>query len=237
MVRKTTFALLLLLAFFLFTSCTPVQSDTPLPQVITISRQTATPPSATLTPLVFTATSSHTEEPVWYTVVEGDSLWSIARSFGVTIEALAAKNALIDPNNIFPGQVLLIPDQTEAIPVMEVTNKRILVILSQQMVYAYEGETLVADFLVSTGVAEHPTVTGTFYIYSKLELALMTGEDYYLPDVPWTMYFYQGYSFHGTYWHHNFGTPMSHGCINMFTPDAEWLYYWAPFGTKVTVVP
>ncbi|MBZ5574334.1 MAG: L,D-transpeptidase, partial [Acidobacteriia bacterium] len=33
-----------------------------------------------------------------------------------------------------------------------------------------------------------------------------------LPNVPYTQYFYQGYGLHGTYWHHNFGTPMSHGC-------------------------
>jgi lipoprotein-anchoring transpeptidase ErfK/SrfK len=49
------------------------------------------------------------------------------------------------------------------------------------------------------------------------------------------MYFYQGYGTHGTYWHTNFGQPMSHGCVNMTIGDAQWLYNWAPVGTLVVV--
>jgi len=107
--------------------------------------------------------------------------------------------------------------------------------LSQQMVYAYEGNVVVNGFLVSTGTWQHPTVTGQYYIYIKLLYANMSGPGYYLPNVPYTMYFYKGYALHGTYWHHNFGTPMSHGCVNLSTPDAEWLYYWASIGTLVNV--
>ena len=107
--------------------------------------------------------------------------------------------------------------------------------LSQQMLYAYEGNVLVASFLVSTGVPAYPTVTGQFHIYVKYLSTLMTGVGYYLPNVPYTMYFYKSYGIHGTYWHHNFGHPMSHGCVNMYTPDAEWLYYWASVGTLVNI--
>jgi hypothetical protein len=107
--------------------------------------------------------------------------------------------------------------------------------LSQQMLYAYEGNTIVASFLVSTGVPAYPTVTGQYHIYIKLVSTLMAGPGYYLPDVPYTMYFYKGYGIHGTYWHNNFGHPMSHGCVNMYTPDAEWLFYWASEGMLVNV--
>ena len=107
--------------------------------------------------------------------------------------------------------------------------------ISAQQVIAYEGNTPIRTFIVSTGVAAHPTVIGRFHIYVKLRYDLMTGPGYYLPNVPYVMYFYQGYSLHGTYWHHNFGTPMSHGCVNMYTPDAEWIYYWASVGTLVNV--
>ena len=107
--------------------------------------------------------------------------------------------------------------------------------LSQQMLYAYEDNTIVASFLVSTGVSQFPTVTGQFHTYIKLLYTLMAGDGYYLPDVPYTMYFYKGYGIHGTYWHNNFGHPMSHGCVNMYTPDAEWLYYWAPLGILVNI--
>jgi lipoprotein-anchoring transpeptidase ErfK/SrfK len=107
--------------------------------------------------------------------------------------------------------------------------------LSKQTLYAYEGNTIVRSFLVSTGVRQFPTVTGQYHIYVKYLYTLMHGDDYYLPNVPYTMYFYKSYGIHGTYWHHNFGHPMSHGCVNMYTPDAEWLYYWASVGTLVNV--
>lgn len=107
--------------------------------------------------------------------------------------------------------------------------------LSDQMTYAYEGDLMVAAFLVSTGTWLHPTVTGQFHIYVKYEYADMAGPGYYLPDVPYVMYFYDGYGLHGTYWHSNFGTPMSHGCINLTIPDAEWLFYWADVGTLVNI--
>lgn len=107
--------------------------------------------------------------------------------------------------------------------------------LSEQMVYTYRGDTFLQSFLVSTGTSAHPTVTGTFKIYAKYPAYLMVGDGYYLPDVPYSMFFYKGYSLHGTYWHSNFGTPMSHGCVNMRTSDAEWVYENAPIGTYVYV--
>lgn len=109
--------------------------------------------------------------------------------------------------------------------------------LSEQRLYAYEGDKVVASFIVSTGVPAHPTVIGKFRIYIKLESTDMSGPGYYLRNVPYTMYFYKGYGIHGTYWHNNFGTPMSHGCVNMRTEDARWLFYWAPLGTLVNVHP
>jgi lipoprotein-anchoring transpeptidase ErfK/SrfK len=107
--------------------------------------------------------------------------------------------------------------------------------LSEQRVYAYEGDLVVNSFLVSTGVAETPTVTGQYQIYIKVRIQDMSGPGYYLPDVPWVMYFYEEYGFHGTYWHNNFGTPMSRGCVNMRIDDAAWLYDWASVGTAVNV--
>ena len=107
--------------------------------------------------------------------------------------------------------------------------------LSQQRVYAYAGDTVVNSFVVSTGTWQTPTVTGEFKIWIKLRYTDMSGPGYYLPDVPYTMYFYKGYGLHGTYWHNNFGTPMSHGCVNLSIPDAEWLYNFSSVGTVVNV--
>ena len=107
--------------------------------------------------------------------------------------------------------------------------------LSEQRVYAYEGDIVVNSFIVSTGTARTPTVTGKFKIWIKLKSTTMSGPGYYLTNVPYTMYFHGDYGLHGTYWHNNFGTPMSHGCVNLSIPDAQWLYNWAFEGTEVNV--
>jgi len=107
--------------------------------------------------------------------------------------------------------------------------------LSSQRVYAYQGDELINNVLVSTGTWLHPTVTGKFKIYVKYRAADMSGPGYYLPRVPYVMYFYKGYGLHGTYWHNNFGTPMSHGCINLPTDEAGWLFNFASVGTVVNI--
>ena len=116
-------------------------------------------------------------------------------------------------------------------------EKWIDVNLTTQTLIAYEGQTPVFKALVSSGLSYYPTVTGTFAIYVKYTAARMRGgfglDAYDLPNVPYVMYFYKGYGLHGTYWHNNFGTPMSHGCVNLATPDAEWLFNWAAVGTTV----
>jgi lipoprotein-anchoring transpeptidase ErfK/SrfK len=109
--------------------------------------------------------------------------------------------------------------------------------IGRQRVTAYEGTKAVRTFIVSTGTTSHPTVTGQFRIWIKLRYDDMAGPGYYLPGVPYTMYFYKGYALHGTYWHDNFGTPMSHGCVNLQISDAEWLFNFASVGTIVNVHP
>ena len=76
---------------------------------------------------------------------------------------------------------------------------------------------------------------GQYKIYVKWRYDDMSGPGYYLSDVPYTMYFYRGYGIHGTYWHSNFGHPMSRGCVNLPTPEAQWLFQWASVGTLVNI--
>jgi len=107
--------------------------------------------------------------------------------------------------------------------------------LTNQSLYAYEGDSVVNSFIVSTGTWLTPTVTGQYKVYVKIRSGSMSGPGYFLPDVPYIMYFYKSYGLHGTYWHNNFGTPMSHGCVNLRTDNAAWLYNWASVGTVVNV--
>ncbi len=119
--------------------------------------------------------------------------------------------------------------------------KSIVVNLSAQWLYAYEGDDQVFDAPVSTGRDGMETPTGTYAIYSKLKLQTMdgvtNGEYWIVPDVPNVMYFNGGVALHGTYWHNRFGTGarLSHGCVNLPLKAAAWLYGWAPMGTAVRV--
>ena len=107
--------------------------------------------------------------------------------------------------------------------------------ISKQRAYAYQGSQLVRSFVVSTGIAAYPTITGQYHVYVRYRYADMAGVGWYLPNVPYVMYFYKGYGLHGTYWHNNFGTPMSHGCINFRIEDAAWVYDFTTIGTLVNL--
>lgn len=131
-------------------------------------------------------------------------------------------------------------------------EKLIEVNLSSQRLFAYEYGSVVFETNISSGVPGDPTggegiptttPAGKFTIMDKVPAKHMgfsffgsqtTGniladvDNYVLPGVPWTSFFTpQGHAFHGTYWHENFGAPMSHGCINMRTDEANWLFRWA----------
>ncbi|MHC5595963.1 MAG: L,D-transpeptidase [Nostoc sp.] len=107
--------------------------------------------------------------------------------------------------------------------------------LSEQRLRAWEGKKLVYSYRISGGKRSTPTPIGRFWINSKYRTHRMRGRDYNIPDVPYTMYFYRGYAIHGAYWHKRFGTPVSHGCVNLPVQQARNLYNWASMGTLVVV--
>ncbi len=176
-----------------------------------------------------------------YIVQRGDTLATIAWKYGVTYPYLMQLNGLTNADQIYAGQSLTVPGEGSAPAAppdpgaSSPEGKEVVVVLSTQQAYAYENGELLREFVVSTGIPGFQTVTGTYHIYLKLVSQRMIGPGYDLPGVPWVMYFYKGYGLHGTYWHNNFGTPMSHGCVNMRTEDAAWVFDWAPIGTTVTV--
>jgi len=116
-------------------------------------------------------------------------------------------------------------------------EKWIEVDLSLQKLWAWEGNNLYLESLVSTGLPWWPTPQGEFRIWAKTRATKMEGGEgkyyYNLPNVPFVMFFeneqipgYRGYGLHGTYWHNDFGRVHSHGCVNLPTSIAEKLYYW-----------
>ena len=171
----------------------------------------------------------------------GDSLSEIAEYYNTTTEELLVANGLPNANFVFIGQRLRVPDSSGTEKTIAVAGApadgvhRIEIDLSDQTLSAYQGDLRVMHTTVSTGKANTPTVVGSFQIGTKYESQHMWGDDYDLPNVPWVMYFYSGYAIHGAYWHTNFGTPASHGCVNMRPEEAEILFRWAEPGTQVVV--
>jgi lipoprotein-anchoring transpeptidase ErfK/SrfK len=138
---------------------------------------------------------------------------------------------------------ILLDEWSSLTPEIPLEQKRIEVSLGQQTLQAFEKDQQVFETRISSGIVttqSNPkalstqTPTGTFRILSKYPSKHMgngslfaSPEDYELPGVPWTCFFHEaGYAFHGTYWHDNFGTPMSRGCINMRIDEAMWLFRW-----------
>ena len=192
-----------------------------------------------------TAASENQDSPIFHVVRRGEMLVRIAEKYGTTVTAIAAANNLANPSFIYVGQRLTIPSagansSPNTAPASS-AERWIDVNLSTQRLQAYEGDRVVLNTRVSSGIARYPTITGTFGIQRKYRYDDMTGgswargDYYYLPNVPYAQYFYAGYALHGTYWHTSFGTPMSRGCINLSTPDAAWLFNWTSIGTKVVI--
>ncbi len=134
-----------------------------------------------------------------------------------------------------------------------VGTKRIEVDLSIQLITCYEGDTVVFTTPCASGVGISQLEDGT-----PLDLATPKGEHcvllkqpsrhmsnrpqkegdpvpadlFDLPGIPWNTFFdLSGTAIHGTYWHNDFGVPRSHGCLNVPSDAARWIYRWTtPLG-------
>lgn len=111
-------------------------------------------------------------------------------------------------------------------------EKWIEVFLDQQKLRAWEGNKIILEFPISSGLWA-PTPKGDYAIWYKTRYQRMEGGAralgtyYNLPNVPNNMFFYKGYAIHGAYWHNNFGNPMSHGCVNSPLSSAAQLFEWS----------
>ncbi len=179
-----------------------------------------------------------TEAPVtgryenwWRVTYEGATAY-VSGDYATAFDAEGVPDV---PATDLPGPTVTAPI-FEPAPTGSITEDRwIDVDLSEQRLTAYEGQTPVQSYLVSTGLPGTPTPVGQFRIYVKYRYDDMEGPGYYLKDVPFVMYFYQGYGLHGVWWHANWGHQMSHGCINQPNDMAEWLFGFAEVGTLVNI--
>jgi len=136
----------------------------------------------------------------------------------------------------------LVPNEELTLLSPDVPNddKHIYIDLKTQMVTAFEGQRLVFSQRCSSGAKGTETPTGEFRTYHKGPSVHMTNDGdalekiYNLPGVPWCTFFTGvGNALHGAYWHNDYGRPRSHGCVNLPSEAAKFLYRW----TSPTVPP
>lgn len=183
--------------------------------------------------------------PHTYIVQPGDTLMSVARAHGFPIWRLTEANPGLEPGELWPGQQITIPSVDVLFPLPLITDRRIVIDISDQHLYAYEGETLVYDFICSTGIASSPTFTGTFQVLSKEEEAYASSWDLWMPH--FLGIYRSGPDFtngiHGLptlssgirLWEGYLGRPVSYGCIVIGVDEAAALYEWAELGTLVVI--
>ncbi len=186
----------------------PPQDALSLPAPIITERTPLSPALPTLMRSSHASRLAGGFRPAWYS--DGSPLAFVRPSDWRTLAGLW-------PNRVYESDVEQI---------VERPRKWIDVDISEQTLRAFEDERVVLDAKVSTGPATAPTVQGTFHILRKYRAIDMWGSDYYVPAVPYVMFFHDGYAIHGADWHDRFGQPTGHGCVNMRPEDARKLFEW-----------
>jgi hypothetical protein len=182
--------------------------------------------------LAVATTTVKANERVWYKVIFIHPLLYPERTKG----DLYIASDLVKPFTS-EREEDLIPGQKAS------TTKRIVVDVSEQNLYAYDGDNLFMEESISTGLEFTPTPKGEFTVFRKTPSRFMQGpipgvseQVYDLPGVPWNLYFTrEGAVIHGAYWHDSFGKKWSHGCVNVSPESAKKLYEWAELGMTVTI--
>lgn len=222
----------------------PASPDpTPTPEVVVEPTATAEVPAATATPepTRVPEEAETTGDERTYTVQHGDTLTQIAARFGTTVAHISQLNRIANPSQIYVGQVL----RLEGIPpVVSGAGKLIVVSLSEQHLWAYQGDQLIYSFVASTGAAPSYTAAGEFRIQSKIPNAYGSAWDLWMPW--WMGIYWAGSTENGihalpilsngqTLWEGYLGTPVSYGCVVLGTAESKLLYDWAEIGTPVSI--
>ncbi len=179
-------------------------------------------------------------------VKPGETLSSIADDYGIPYPWIQQANPGLG-DNLRSGQKIVIPSPDEMIPLPPVENKRIIVSIKEQKLWAYENGKLKWEWVISTGIPSSPTSPGVFQVQARDPYAYANNWDLWMP---WFVGFYRPVptsdfmnGFHGfpkrggtqLLWTNSLGRPVTFGCVLTTTENAKLLYDWAEDGVIVEV--
>ncbi len=186
-------------------------------------------------------------KPSEYTVNYGDNLISIGFKVGMPYWKIQEANPGIGIYGVHAGQVLTIPSKNEMLPYPAVLGKRIVISISDQHMWVYENFELKSEHVISTGMADSPTLPGVFQIQTHEINAYASNWDLWMPHFLGIYEALPGFmnGIHGLpvlssgvrLWANVLGQPASYGCIIMDLASGEALYNWAENGVVVEILP
>ncbi len=180
-----------------------------------------------------------------HTVQGGETIISIAWDYGVPYPYIQAANPGVD--NLSPGQTITVPSADNFMDYEPVFGKRIVVSISEQRVRVYENDSLLWDWVASTGISSSPTWPGIYQIISHEPNAYAGNWDLWMPQFMGVYRPIPGADFtngfHGfptrsgsqLLWTGNLGTRVTYGCILLGTEQINALYDWAEEGVVVEI--
>lgn len=183
--------------------------------------------------------------PTTYTVQAGDTLLKIGWKLGIPFWMIQRANPELDPDKMWTGQEITIPSKDDLIPLPIVPNKRIVISISQQRLWAYQDGELLGKHVISTGIDRSPTQPGIFQVRTHVKNAYASVWDLHMPHFLGIYEAWPGFmnGIHGLptlangqrLWANILGKPASYGCIILDLETAEWLYQWAEDGVIVVI--
>jgi lipoprotein-anchoring transpeptidase ErfK/SrfK len=199
-------------------------------------------PSAYSTPLVGTLGFAHDTLSLFSSEQKGEEMTPPLSLTSYDGSTLSVSHSTVSAAAWSEGSFYRLSAVPTTALASDTSPKYIHVDISTQTLTAYEYGIPAFSFLVSTGVATHPTPLGKTEVIAKLPshdyvwyYGANNPSNYNIPNVLWNMRFRKHYYIHSAYWHNNFGHRMSHGCVNVSIPNAEKIFHWAEVGTPVEI--
>ncbi len=180
-----------------------------------------------------------------YAVNPRDTKISIAASIGVPAWKLEEYNPALRSRGPAAGETLTLPPRDSMLALPVVPGKRIVISINQQRMYVYQNGGLIRTEILSTGIADSPTLPGLFQVKSHYVNAYASVWDLWMPHFLGVYDAVPGFEngIHGLpllssgrrLWADVLGRPASFGCIILTLDAAEWLYGWADNGVVVDI--